>query len=93
MRGDQQVVTRAEAARTRLVFETQPRGARDKQYELVLLLVVPKTIGRSVPPRNNPLDMSASGFMQRFEKFVGHWPIDIIEEVAHPVHQRWMAAE
>ena len=92
MRGDQQVVTRAEAARVRLIFETQSRGARDKQYELVLLLVVPKTIRRSVPPRNNSLDMSARGFVQRFEKFIGPWSIDIIEEIAHRMHQRWIAA-
>lgn len=88
MRGDQQVVTRGEVACLRLVFEPQSCGARDKQYEFVLRLVVPKTIGRRLAPRNNPLNMSAGGFVQRFEKFVDHWPIDIIKQVTHRVHQR-----
>lgn len=88
MRADQQVVTRAEATCISLVFETQSCGARDKQHEFVLLLVVPKTLRRRLPPRNNPLNMGASGFVQRFEKFVDHWPIDIIEEIAQRVHQR-----
>lgn len=92
MRGDQQVVTCGEVACASLVFETQSCGARDKQHEFILLLVIPKTLGRSVPPGNNPLDMSASGFVQRLEKLVGPWSIDIIEEITHPVHQRWIAA-
>jgi hypothetical protein len=64
------------------IFELEAGGTLEHHHPLVLLLVIPKAIGRFVPRADDPLDPDAMALLKDGGEFLGK----VLGEVGEEVH-------
>ena len=69
----------------RRILEPQPCRTLQQQNKLVLVLIVPKALGRCVAVRDDPLDAEAGLAEDRLDQFFGKAGVEISEEVGGTV--------